>query len=53
MRTLHKRVRENDVTHWSEGFLRTLAEARRSAGETGGIDALGELEWTVERAPRA
>ncbi|HEY4224914.1 MAG TPA: alpha,alpha-trehalose-phosphate synthase (UDP-forming) [Pseudolysinimonas sp.] len=53
MRTLRKRVRENDVTHWSEGFLRTLAEARRHAGETGGIETLGELEWTVERAPRA
>ncbi len=53
MRALRKRVRENDVTHWSESFLRALAEARRRAGETGGIDALGELEWTVDRAPRA
>ncbi len=56
MRTLRKRVRENDVTHWSETFLRTLAEARRSAGTGAGnssMDALGELEWTVERSPNA
>jgi trehalose 6-phosphate synthase len=53
MRALRKRVRENDVTHWSEGFLRTLAQARRSAREPGETDELGELEWTVEKAPKA
>jgi alpha,alpha-trehalose-phosphate synthase [UDP-forming] len=48
MRALRRRVRENDVAHWSREFLRTLAEHSR-----GGIDPLGELEWTVERAPRS
>ncbi len=49
MRSLRKKVRENDVAHWSEAFLLSLREAR--AGSTG-EDPLGELEWTVERAPR-
>jgi alpha,alpha-trehalose-phosphate synthase [UDP-forming] len=53
MRAMRKRVRDNDVAHWSETFLRTLAEARRNSGVFDGVDALGELEWTVERAPRA
>jgi alpha,alpha-trehalose-phosphate synthase [UDP-forming] len=44
MRALRKRVRENDVVHWSQEFLRTLRE--RSP-----LDPLGELEWTVERTP--
>jgi alpha,alpha-trehalose-phosphate synthase [UDP-forming] len=49
MRSLRRRVRENDVVFWSQSFLRALREAR--AGATG-EDPLGELEWTVERAPR-
>jgi trehalose-6-phosphate synthase len=49
MRSLRRRVRENDVAYWSESFLQALREAR--AGSTG-EDPLGELEWTVERAPR-
>ena len=53
MKNLRKRVRENDVNHWSEGFLRTVAQARRDAGETGTADSLEDLEWTVERAPRS
>jgi alpha,alpha-trehalose-phosphate synthase [UDP-forming] len=53
MKALRKRVRENDVTHWSEAFLRTLAETRRRTRETGDVDVLGELEWTIDRAPRA
>jgi trehalose-6-phosphate synthase len=52
MRALRKRVRDNDVARWSETFLRTLAEARRNSG-TYDAGELGELEWTVERAPRA
>lgn len=46
MRALRKRVRENDVAHWSRLFLQTLAQR-------GGEDPLGELAWTVERAPRS
>jgi len=53
MRAMRKKVRDNDVAHWSESFLRTLAEARRGSREFGDTEALGELEWTVERAPRA
>jgi len=52
MRTLRKRVRENDVGHWSRSFLRTLAEMRD--GEDGvDLDPLGDLEWTVERPTRS
>ncbi|MFC5503306.1 alpha,alpha-trehalose-phosphate synthase (UDP-forming) [Lysinimonas soli] len=64
MRAMRKRVRENDVNRWSEGFLRTLAEARRRSGERSSdaepeperdpdSDPLGDLEWTVDRAPRS
>jgi len=53
MHALRKRVRDHDVSFWSESFLRTLAEARRGEGVFDGPDALGELEWTVERGPRA
>ena len=53
MHALRKRVRDHDVAHWSESFLRALAEARRGAGAFDVADSLGELEWTVERAPRA
>jgi alpha,alpha-trehalose-phosphate synthase [UDP-forming] len=48
MRALRKRVRENDVAHWSREFLRTLA--RHSEGAPASLD---ELEWTLERAPRS
>lgn len=52
MRALRKRVRENDVAHWSSNFLRALSDAR---GGTARLvvdsDPLGDLEWTVERPP--
>ncbi len=53
MRSMRKRVRENDVGHWSRGFLQSLAEAHAARGDTADEDSdpLGELEWTVERAP--
>jgi len=56
MRSMRKRVRENDVGHWSRGFLRALAEAHAAIGvpvdpADDDSDPLGELEWTVERAP--
>jgi trehalose 6-phosphate synthase len=53
MHALRKRVRDYDVARWSDSFLRTLAEARRGSEAFDGTDALGELEWTVERAPRS
>jgi trehalose 6-phosphate synthase len=48
MRSLRKRVLENDVAKWSSTFLSTLVEAtsNRIPADT---DPLGELEWTVER----
>ena len=50
MRSLRKRVRENDVQHWSRGFLRTLSEANDGIDRSGAdLDPLGDLEWTVER----
>src|SRR5690606_20673280 len=50
MRLLRKKVRENDVGHWSRSFLETLRDANagtRARLEPG--DPLGELEWTVDR----
>jgi alpha,alpha-trehalose-phosphate synthase [UDP-forming] len=54
MRALRKRVRENDVGHWSRSFLRTLADTRD--GFLPGIDLNplpDDLEWTVDRPPSA
>jgi len=48
MRSLRRRVLENDVSRWSTTFLTTLAEAR-TAQVAYDDDPLGELEWTVER----
>ena len=50
MRTLRKRVLDNDVSKWSTSFLTTLAEARTAQQEYD-LDPLGDLEWTVERPP--
>lgn len=50
MRSLRRRVRENDVGHWSRSFLRTLADTRD--GHLPGIDLNplpDDLEWTVDR----
>jgi trehalose 6-phosphate synthase len=50
MRALRKRVRENDVAHWSREFLHTLGEAGDASERVGvDLDPLGDLEWTVER----
>jgi trehalose 6-phosphate synthase len=49
MKSLRKKVRENDVAHWSETFLAALAAASSGASED---DPLGELAWTVERPMR-
>lgn len=54
MRSLRKRVRENDVGHWSRGFLRSLSDANGGVDRIGADpDPLGDLEWTVERFPRS
>lgn len=54
MRSLRKRVRENDVGHWSRGFLRSLSDANGGIDRIGAdLDPLGDLEWTVERLPRS
>ncbi|WP_309709818.1 trehalose-6-phosphate synthase [Pseudolysinimonas sp.] len=53
MRSLRKRVRENDVGHWSRSFLRTLSDANGGIDRLGAdLDPLGDLEWTVERVPK-
>ena len=50
MRALRKRVRENDVGHWSRSFLHTLGEAGGGLTRIGvDLDPLGDLEWTVDR----
>jgi trehalose 6-phosphate synthase len=46
MKSLRKRVRENDVNHWAESFLAALRSA--SSGATA-ENPLGDLEWTVDR----
>jgi trehalose 6-phosphate synthase len=53
MRSLRKRVRENDVGHWSRSFLRALSDANGGIARFGfDPDPLGDLEWTVDRTPR-
>jgi trehalose 6-phosphate synthase len=53
MRSLRKRVRENDVGHWSRSFLRALSDANGGIDRLGADpDSLGDLEWTVERPPK-
>jgi trehalose 6-phosphate synthase len=49
MKSLRKRVRENDVQHWSESFLASLRAASSGASLE---DPLGDLEWTSERPMR-
>lgn len=44
MRSLRKRVRENDVNHWADSFISALHAADASEE-----DPLGALEWTVDR----
>ena len=51
MRSLRKRVAENDVAKWSDSFLTTLRQARRSRAAWGGSGLAGDVEWTVERPP--
>jgi alpha,alpha-trehalose-phosphate synthase [UDP-forming] len=47
MRSLRKRVRENDVNHWADSFIAALHAADASEE-----DPLGALEWTVDRPLR-
>lgn len=49
MKAMRKKVRENDVAHWSAAFLSALADARSSSAAGDDGDPLGDLEWTVER----
>ncbi|CAN5279253.1 N/A [soil metagenome] len=50
MRSLRKRVLENDVSRWSSTFLATLVETTAGrAPQPDSDDPLGDLEWTVER----
>jgi trehalose-6-phosphate synthase len=51
MKSLRRKVAENDVAHWSNTFLETLNGTRARIG-WGGAEPLGDLEWTVERRPR-
>jgi len=54
MRSLRKRVLENDVAKWSTSFIETLGATRASAAPSELVvpeldsDPLGELEWTVD-----
>lgn len=50
MRSLRRRVSENDVKHWSDSFLSTLRGTRAEPGWSGSELPL-EVEWTIERAP--
>ena len=50
MRSLRKRVLENDVARWSSNFLHTLRDARaRRFDRLAPVQLPGELEWTVDR----
>ena len=50
MRSLRRRVSENDVKHWSDSFLSTLRGTRAEPGWQGN-ELPAEVEWTIERAP--
>lgn len=50
MRSLRRRVLENDVARWSSNFLHTLQAARSARHDRVSPMALpDELEWTVDR----
>ena len=50
MRSLRKRVLENDVSRWSSNFLHTLEQARASRYDRiSPVQLPDELEWTVDR----
>jgi len=50
MRSMRKRVLENDVARWSTGFLDALGEARAHRFDRiAPQDLPDDLEWTVER----
>lgn len=49
MRSLRKRVLENDVAKWSSNFLKTLRETVDGRADAIDSDVLDELEWTVDR----
>ncbi len=50
MRSLRKRVLENDVARWSSNFLTTLENAKTSRYERiAPLELPDELEWTVDR----
>ncbi len=52
MRSLRRKVAENDVAHWSETFLSTLRATRDGHPGWGGAELPAELEWTIERPSR-
>jgi trehalose-6-phosphate synthase len=49
MRSMRKRVLENDVARWSASFLSALRATGSSHAPSADEDPLGDLEWTVER----
>jgi len=49
MRSLRKRVLENDVAKWSTTFIDTLTATRSDRLPEPDADPLGELEWTIDR----
>ncbi|MBG6056187.1 trehalose 6-phosphate synthase [Salinibacterium sp. CAN_S4] len=50
MRSLRKRVLENDVARWSTNFLKTLDQARASRYDRlVPVQLPDELEWTVDK----
>ena len=50
MRSLRKRVLENDVARWSNNFLKTLEQARASRYDRlVPVQLPDELEWTVDK----
>lgn len=56
MKSLRKKVLENDVARWSTNFLSTLVESGNlSTPVPDGVleddDPLGDLEWTIDRRP--
>ena len=52
MRSLRKKVADNDVSHWSNAFLTTLRRSQEPHAMWGGAGPLSETEWAVGGEPR-
>ncbi|MCY7412734.1 MAG: trehalose-6-phosphate synthase [Salinibacterium sp.] len=54
MRSMRKRVKENDVAAWSKNFIAALESVRTSRHDRiSPVEMAEDLEWTIDRAKRS